>query len=45
MPFKAFLAFLTAFIVVFRHLENLKRLRDGTESKISFSRRSKAPKA
>ena len=45
MPFKAFLAFLTAFIVVFRHLENLKRLRDGTESKISFSRGSKQPKA
>lgn len=38
MPFKAFLAFLTAFVVVFRHWDNLKRLRDGTESKISFRR-------
>ena len=45
MPFKAFLAFLTAFIVVFRHWDNLKRLRDGTESKISFSKGSRAPKA
>ena len=45
MPFKAFLAFLTAFIVVFRHWDNLKRLRDGTESKISFSKGSRPPKA
>lgn len=32
-------AFLMAFMVIFRHMENIKRLLSGTENKLIFLRR------
>lgn len=37
-------AFLTAVVIAVRHFENLKRIRAGTESKLSFKKSAKKPK-
>ena len=37
-------AFLTAVVIAVRHFENLKRIRAGSESKLSFKKSAKTPK-
>lgn len=40
--FHVIIAILTAALVIFAHRENIKRLRNGTENKISFKKKDKA---
>ena len=44
-PTACIMSVFMALIVVFMHRENLKRLREGTENKISFKKKTKAPDA
>ena len=40
-PAAKILALLSAAIIIFAHRENIKRLKNGTESKLSFGGKSK----